>query len=507
MKKAKFKGVGRKAYLIGDKHTKKLKELFSYSVPGARYSPQFRAGVWDGKITMMRNGIVHIGLLRGMREVLEKEGWKIELSSWKDRPKIKLAKKGIVSDEEHSYQNKCVSAMLGAIKWGGGLILSATGTGKTAIASMFCSWTKCPVLFVVDTLDLLYQSKKEMEVWLKTKIGVVGKGEFSPERVTVATIQTLNAHIKDPKFLKWYKSVEVVIIDEVHVQMSRRNFQVMDRIQPKAVFGLTATLQLRKKPIRMRAYSICGPVVYEFPIKEATAQGVLSKGCAIQIRVNSDSVLKNTRPGWHYTAESAHKKNLDYKYEVVKNEPVNKAVIELVKEAMKRGFYVATLVERIIHLGILKKHFKKLKLNPQVCSGVVATDSRERRKTRFEKGESKLLLATRVFSKGINIKRLDLVIDAAQRSSKDDTLQKYGRAVRLHPKKKGIIYLDMVAATDRKPTRKGEKKPKTEKAASARFNALKKAGIPIVKIDYTDAKKTMNVAEKLLNKVLKGEVK
>ena len=95
------------------------------------------------------------------------------------------------------------------------------------MAAMFASWLDCPVLFVVDQINLLYQTKKEMEMWLskyagkKVKVGVVGNSKYTPERVTSATIQTLNAHKKDPKFLKWFKSVQVVIIDEVHVQMAQ----------------------------------------------------------------------------------------------------------------------------------------------------------------------------------------------------------------------------------------------------------------------------------------------
>ena len=278
----------------------------------------------------------------------------------------------------------------------------------------------------------------------------------------------------------------------------------MNIIKPQAVYGLTATLRLSQKEVCMKAYSLCGPVIYEFPIKQASAQGVVSKGCALQVRVNSDDVLQiDTRPYWHSAAQDMHKANLDYKWNVVKNKPVNKAVISLVKEALRRGYYVGVLVERIYHLGIMKKAFQDLKLNPQVCSGGVSTDSRERRKNRFEKGKSRLLLASKVFAKGVNIKRLDLLIDAAQKTSKNETLQKYGRGVRLHPKKKGLIFCDMVSATDIKPTRKGQTKPKTEKAASSRFNALKKAGIPVEKIEYVSAKKTLDAAEKMLKSVLK----
>ena len=369
MKKIKFKVVGRTATLLTGKHEAKLKEHLSYSVPGARFSPMYRAGAWDGKISMLKRKQVSIGLLRALKEDLHKAGWKVKLDTWKNRPNVEETKKGIISkDSKYAYQNDCVSAMRKSIKWGGGLILSATGSGKTAMAAMLASWIKSPILFVVDQLNLLYQGKKEIEDWLSkhekksVKVGVVGNSEFKPQRVTCATIQTLFAHKDDRKFIAWFKTVEVVIIDEIHVQMSRRNFHVMDKIKPKAIFGLTATLQLRRKPIRLRAYSICGPVVYEFPIAKGVEAGVLTKSCTIQVRIYCDEILQGVQPYYHY--DSKNRAATDYKWNVVRNDPVNKAIVAIVEEALKRDKYVIALVERRRHLSILKKMLKKF--SPQI---------------------------------------------------------------------------------------------------------------------------------------------
>jgi superfamily II DNA or RNA helicase len=505
IKKAKFAVIGRKARLEGDKYFLKMREFFSYSAPGARFSPTYRAGAWDGRIHMMQRKEVNVGLLHGLEDELIKADWKIKIKEWKNRPKIKVAKKGIIAPKEnYDYQNRCIKQMLEAIKWGGGLILSATGTGKTAMAAMFSSWAECPILFVVDQINLLHQSKKEIEHWLsefhdkKVKVGIVGASNYDPARITIATIQTLQAHRYDPKFLAWFRTIEVVLIDEVHVQMARRNFDVMNIIKPKAVFGLTATLQLRKKPVRMRAFSLCGPPIFEFPIKEATKQGVLSKGCALVVDVDCGTEIQDSRPDWHMDIHGSNRILLDYKVSVIKNKRANKATVEIVRSALKKGYYVAVLVDRIRHLGLLKRLFKEAGFDPQVAFGGVDNESRKRRQKRFEKGKSRLFLASRVFTKGVNIKRLDLIVDVAQRPNKDDVLQKYGRGVRLHQEKEGLIFITLATLEQNYEN----KEPRTLKAAKSRFNALKKAEIPVERIKYESGKKTLKAAEKLLSSIL-----
>jgi len=509
VKKVRFIVKGRKAHLYDTKYLAKMMELFSFTVPGYKFTPAYRYNGWDGKRCLMHNGMISVGLLRGFKDEAKKAGYRLKIKKWKDRPSVKEFKKGMISPEKYEHQNECVREMREAIRYGGGLVLSATGTGKTAMASVFASWVDCPILFVVDTLDLMRQSKKEIEMWLtkhyktKTKVGVVGGGKFELERVTVATIQTLHARRSDSKFLKWFKTVEVVIIDEVHVQMARRNFDVMDIIKPKAVFGLTATLRLRKKEIRMRAYSICGPVVFEFPLAEAVDKGVLSKGIALQVRVVCDDVLSEPKPQWYFDrrVQDTHKRLYDYKHDVVRNKITNAAIVDIVKAAYKRGYFIAPIVHMIRHVAILKDWMRQKKLDPQVVSGKISADSRKRRKERMEKGEARLLLCSSgVFAKGVNIKRLDVVLDGAQQSNRDLTQQKYGRATRLHPDKRGIGYIDIVSALKIAPKyrRKGYKPPRTEKAAVPRFRALKALGIPIKEIEYESGKQVIKEMERML---------
>lgn len=264
---------------------KKLMPFFSYSHPGYQYlrhQPKYRH--WDGRVKFMNaNNELPAGLFWATRKEIENAlGIKFKVRA---RTRGVVPRKGIRSDR--AYQNDCVDRMLASIRHGGGLVLNATGTGKTRIAGLFASRVNTELCFIVDQLDLLEQAVEELENVLGEKVGYVGNSVYDPQRVTVATVQTINRHIKDKKFRKWFKRIELLIIDEIHVQMSKRNFDTVLKIQPKAVFGLTATLQLKKKPIRVRAWSICGPVLFDYSLAQGMKENILSKGVIVRVQFNN----------------------------------------------------------------------------------------------------------------------------------------------------------------------------------------------------------------------------
>lgn len=520
MKTIEFEVIGRRAFLVDRSHTKRIRDLFSYSVPGAFYNyayqlwakdkadgiPEEQRRGWDGRRSLFERNHISVGLLKGMRdEVAESENIRLLIGEWRKRPHVELQKGFKEKAEQYNYQNECVDAMIDCIRrYGGGLVLSATGTGKTKIAAQFASNIKGNILFVVDQVDLLYQSQKEIQEWLSKngydkKVGVVGNSKFEPERVTIATIQTLHKHhqSKNPKFKQWTKKVDVIIIDEIHVQMSRRNFSVVTSISPQAVIGLTATLQIKKKEVKFRAMSIAGPVIYEFPIEAGVEAGVLTQGVVLQVAIpeNNDErkVLKKYKT---IRVKGQMMKRLvsidadDYEHHVVFNPNADKFLDDLIAQAIKEDYRVVLLVERVCHVLRMKKLLREF--DPKLCYGKVGKDERKEAIKDFDAGDVNLIIANKVFTKGINIKRVDLIIDAAQRTNKNDAMQKYGRGVRLHRKKDGLIYITLYT------------EPACHKVYVSQRSAFKKAKIPIDAIDSKyGASAVLSKAQLLLRNALR----
>src|SRR5262245_34854775 len=158
----------------------------------------------------------------------------------------------------------------------GGLVLSPTGSGKTFIVGMYFKHLVGRGVFIVDELTLLHQAKEELEKVLGERVGTVGESKYRPRRITVATIQTLQLHTGDPEFDEWKSKIRAMVIDEVHLHLNKRTKEVLNDIQPRVVFGLTATLELQKKHIRMAAHAMCGRVIFDYNLKEATEEKFLT---------------------------------------------------------------------------------------------------------------------------------------------------------------------------------------------------------------------------------------
>lgn len=453
----------------------KLDEFWSYYWPPARYIASHKLYLrqyaialregrtdepipgWDGKVRFLKNDCcVPAGLFRATKkEAKEKLGIRFKVEY--DRPDVEYDEvDGATLDiqKKYEYQVQCVRKMQKAIPRGGGIVLSATGTGKTKIAGDFFSLVSVPCLFVVDLKSLLYQSQKEIEQWLGEPVGVVGDSKYQIQRVTVATIQTLSRHIKDKKFMKWYRRIKIVIVDELHEQLSRRNFKVVEMIDPIARYGLTATLQLGKKPVRMKSYAFAGPVLFRFPYSEGRDTGVLKAGTAVQLLFPEIMALDDYQEA--------------YTEEVVGNTLKRDACVAIVKELIKAGRYVIVLCSRVEHVKNLDKAFSSVP--HRLAYGKVSVSTREASKDLFEDGKIQLLIANVVFKKAVNIKRVDAIIDMAEMHSKNDVQQKFGRGVRLHAQKQDLLYIDI-----------GTQKGRFLKNARSRMRALRANDIPVTK--------------------------
>jgi len=275
---------GRTAYLTEPYPLKKLLRYWSYTVPNYRWMMDRFPG-WDGKIKLLKRNQLPAGLFWATyREIEKEEHVKFKIHAHHHIGIHRTSERHwVVSEGKYEFQNICVDQMQKAIYKGGGLVLSATGSGKTRVAAMLASRLKCGLLFIVDQLNLLEQARHDIKKHLGENVGKVGESKFNLERVTIATRQTLGEHLRDRKFLEWYTHVPVIIVDELHTQLGKTNFKVINVAKPMVVFGLTATLGLSKKDVRLRSWGLCGPVVYEYPVTRGMKENVLAKGISIRL--------------------------------------------------------------------------------------------------------------------------------------------------------------------------------------------------------------------------------
>ena len=113
-----------------------LKEHFSAYAPGYRFSPKYEAGVWDGKIYLLRDRKLPYGLLSEVLKIHKKHFNHIPL---KLDPSLYTLFKGesyktldltSLCYEAVPHQEECIKL---ALQYGKGIIRACTGAGKSLV--------------------------------------------------------------------------------------------------------------------------------------------------------------------------------------------------------------------------------------------------------------------------------------------------------------------------------------------------------------------------------------
>jgi superfamily II DNA or RNA helicase len=185
------------------------------------------------------------------------------------------------------------------------------------------------------------------------------------------------------------------------------------------------------------------------------------------------------------------KNNDDYVMDVVKDNRIACFTEALVGVGLLSGFAIVVLCDRIAHVKIMQKKLRWM--NPRIVRGNVKRKDREKIIEDFESGKCSLIIASSVFTKGVNIKRISMVVDVAQRKNKNDSMQKLGRSLRLHKDKKKSLYFDLW----------NSKSKNTIDAMKSRRTSFKRGGMKIHSVQvkgnnfWKEAKKLIADAEHL----------
>jgi len=435
----------------------RLRREFSYVVPGSWFSRAYREGRWDGKRYLMHYGQAPSGLFLALRPRLEEAGWSFRVNDRRSLPRFRSLDEALADlPQTRPYQRAMVESMIRS-SGTGGLVLSATGTGKTFLAGLFLRCLRDPALFVVDELTLLEQTRRELEAVTSEEVGKVGEGVFDPRRITVATVQTISGSGR-PGMARWLASVRVVIVDEVHLALNDRTRRALARMRPLAVYGLTATLETEKDPVLFEAASLCGPVIGTYEYESALRSGHLCRG----VLATADYV-RDIEPGQPW-ADS-------YTAHIVRSRTRNDLVEHLARLALDDGRRVCILVSRIEHIRVL--HARLRDVPHEVVYGAVDSGTRDSVRRRMDSGALGLIIANRVFEKGVNIKALDCIVDATMGRSANGVRQRFGRGVRLLEGKSELVYVDVGDVRD-------QAENVFERTTEARRKALAKQGVPVV---------------------------
>ncbi|MBM7541183.1 DUF3427 domain-containing protein [Amphibacillus cookii] len=313
-----------------------------------------------------------------------------------------------------------------------GLVISATGTGKTYLAAFDVRrFAPKRMLFVVHREQILRKAKADFQRVLggiDRDFGILaGKNKDLDARYLFTSIQTLAKQEMlmslDPKAFNY------ILVDEVHKAGAESYLKVLNYFNPEFLLGMTAT------PERTDDFNIYQlfdyQVAYEIRLQEALNEDMLCpfhyfgvteleyNGQLIDDRATLTTLVTNER--------------VDY-------------IIEKINYYGFSGEYVKGLIfcSRTKEAKKLSEAFNVKGFRTAVLTGADNQKQRFQAVNALEQGQLDYIMTVDIFNEGIDIPSVNQVVMLRQTQSSIVFIQQLGRGLRKHESKEFVTIIDFI---------------------------------------------------------------
>lgn len=317
-----------------------------------------------------------------------------------------------------------------------GVMLSATGTGKTwllmGLLSCFPPQTRTLLLF--HTTGLVKQTKTELEAHgfdsHADGIRVCAEGRVDDlGGITLATNQTF---IKLPA--QQYASLfDIVVVDECHIGtgLETNNGKILQGMLAPVRLGLTATLPTSAED-KLWLEGLLGPVIEGCSIAQGIDLGVLARPRVRIIKIPFRQSVNDLR-----TYKDV------YRAGVVISRARNQLVLDTAAAYVNAGQSVLILINQTEHGAILQRMAQQAyQWSIPFIWGDTDSDTREYYRHALNNKEALCIIASTVWKVGINIPNLNVLINAAGGKTEVPVLQAIGRGMRRTDEKAELVLVD-----------------------------------------------------------------
>ena len=418
---------------------RELSDFFTFEVPGAKFMPQYRNRMWDGKIRLysLQTGEIYFGLLPYIEEFAKRNEIDIEYKEGvKDEQPIQGMDgfAGRVSPQSkgktleiRDYQ---MDAFTHAVRTNRSLLLSPTASGKSLIIYLLAVWyamkTEKNVLILVPTTSLVEQMYTDfVDYGFKESMMQKIYQGYSKNITKPVTISTWQSIYKMPK--KWFEQFGCVLGDEVHIFKSKSLTGIMNKmVNCKYRHGFTGTLD-GTQTHRLVLEGLFGSVN-----KVTTSKELMDAGTLAKLKVQC-LVLRYPDVDCKFMKDQSYQDEVDL---IVRDTRRNKFIIGLTRALKGNTLVLFQFVEKHgnnLHLMMTAS----ARLNKQYdrkifyVHGGTDTETRENIREITENEKDAIIIASYgTFSTGINIRNLHNVVFSSPSKSRIRVLQSIGRGLR-----------------------------------------------------------------------------
>jgi superfamily II DNA or RNA helicase len=426
---------------------RELKDRYTFDVPGAKFSPKFKAKVWDGTISLinLNFGTLPVGLYQDLISHIEKIGYSYEVkeSTVYGRPDDKdditpeQLKEFVTSLNLHSGGNPIdvrdhqLQSVFNCIRNQKQISLSPTGSGKSLILYILCRWYLAKGLtfmLVVPNLSLIkqmfndfkdYSSHNGFDIDKESQIVAEGADKNICKSIVLSTWQSI---FKQPA--KWFNdNIDVIAYDEVHGAKSECVKGIFEKsTNVKYRFGVTGSLD-KSTTNQMVLRGLIGEISRVKTTRDLIEEGYLSEIKIACITLNYSKETRKLLEAADYHTEDAF---------LCQHQGRNDFIRKL---ALKQTGNTLVLFNKVENHGIplyenIKTHCTTQKVH--FISGDIKAEEREAIRIAVQSSTENNIIVASVgtMAVGINIPRLHNIIFTAPTKSVIRVMQSVGRGLR-----------------------------------------------------------------------------
>ena len=439
---------------------REISDHFTFDVPNAKYSPKFKAGVWDGKIKLLNynNQLIYCGLLKDIEDYCLENDVEIEylFENGSNEFSVNEAKKFIKSINLPKYIGKDkfemrdyqLETFISAVRNKRELYLSAVNSGKSFIIYLILRYLMKKTLIITSRVNLVSQLYDNFEEYNfdseKYCHKIYSETEKNSDKlIHISTYQSAILFSKEQ-----LAEYEVIIGDECHHYESKVTKELMESLTScEYRFGFTGSLN-DSKTHKLVLSGLFGQIKNVISSAEMIEKGYSSdfKIKAIVLKYSKKTIDDfNT-----LVNQSKNKLDATQKYQaetlfLINNKRRNQFILNLAESLDGNILILFNRVEK--HGDILYDSIKENVKDKQVffISGKIKTKDRDIILEQVKNSNNCILLASYgTFSEGIDVKNLHNLIFASSFKGKVKNIQSIGRVLRKTEGKDKAVLFDIV---------------------------------------------------------------